>query len=216
MIKKTITYTDFNEIERTEDFYFNLTRAELSEMQLGKHGVGGMQAYLLRIKEAEDVATMIVVIREMINKSYGVKSEDGKSFHKSKEITTAFETHAAYDVLFMSFFENAQSIADFFKGLMPAGMQAQANAVDNMTPSERARANSEAQMQGRRAAEVKEAPSFVKQPELPTEHLDTTVAPEINVVMDKQSALHGLSNEEIQAMAVRQLTQNNGVQSNLQ
>ena len=78
MIKKTITYTDYNGVSRTEDFWFNLSTAELMKMELGTRG--GFSEMMTRIVQANDVPTMMKVFDDFIRKSYGQKSPDGKRF----------------------------------------------------------------------------------------------------------------------------------------
>ena len=88
MLKKTITYTDYNSVERTEDFYFNLTKAELMEMEIGT--TGGMADMIKRIVDAKDAPAIIKIFKELVLKAYGEKSADGKRFVKSEEISNGF------------------------------------------------------------------------------------------------------------------------------
>ena len=83
MIKKTITYVDYNDVERTEDFYFNLSKAELMEIEMSTSG--GLVEMINRIVSAQDAPAIIKVFKDLILKAYGVKSLDGKRFEKSKE-----------------------------------------------------------------------------------------------------------------------------------
>ena len=102
MLKKTITYTDYNGKERTEDFYFNLTKAELT--QLENSVSGGISDYIQQIKEAENVPELIKLFKKIILISYGEKSEDGKRFMKKKNgelLADVFESTEAFNVLFM-------------------------------------------------------------------------------------------------------------------
>jgi hypothetical protein len=127
MLKKTITYTDYNEIERTEDFYFNLTKAELAEMELGI--TGGLTAMLNKAVNAQDHPTLIKVFKDLVLKAYGEKSADGRRFVKSEEISTAFAQTEAYSQLFMKLAFDAKEAAEFVNGIIPAGMRDQANAA---------------------------------------------------------------------------------------
>ena len=99
MLKKIITYTDYNGVERTEPFYFNLSKAELMEMELGV--TGGMTEMLDKIIAAKDAPSLMKTFKEMIMKSYGIKSDDGKRLIKSEELSIAFTQTEAYSVLFM-------------------------------------------------------------------------------------------------------------------
>lgn len=117
MLKKTITYEDYNGKTVTEDFYFNLTQAELIEMELNEKG--GLAAMLKRIVESEDGAKIIATFKSIILRAYGVKSEDGRRFVKSQELCDEFAQTPAYSVLFMELATDANTAAEFVKGIVP-------------------------------------------------------------------------------------------------
>ena len=117
MIKKTITYTDYNDVERTEDFYFNLTKAEVMEMEMGTSG--GLAEMIEKIVAAQEVPTIIKVFKDLVLKAYGEKSPDGKRFIKSDEIATAFSQTEAYSELFMELATDAEKASEFVNGIMP-------------------------------------------------------------------------------------------------
>ena len=126
MLKKSITYTDYNRVERTEDFYFNLSKAELMEMELGV--TGGMTEMLNKIIAAKDAPSLMKTFKEMIMKSYGVKSDDGKRLIKSEELSIAFTQTEAYSVLFMELITDDKAAADFVNGIIPNEIQAEVAA----------------------------------------------------------------------------------------
>lgn len=117
MLKKTITYTDYNGVERTEDHYFNLTRAEIVEMEMGVNG--GYTEMINRIISAQDAPTIMKLFKEFILKSYGIKSADGVRFEKSEEISRAFTQTEAYSVLFMELCTDANAAAAFVNAIIP-------------------------------------------------------------------------------------------------
>lgn len=117
MLKKTITYTDFNGIERTEDFYFNLTKAEIAEMEL--EVPGGMTTMIERITKTQDTPSLIKVFKELILRSYGKKSDDGRRFIKNKELVEEFKDSEAYSELFMELATNAEAASAFVNGITP-------------------------------------------------------------------------------------------------
>lgn len=119
MLKKTITYKDYDGKERTEDFYFNLTKAEITEMDICYDG--GIKSMLERIIKSNDNRVIVEIFKDVIRKAYGEKSIDGKRFMKSTEITDSFTATEAYSELFMEFLENADSAADFFNSIIPKG-----------------------------------------------------------------------------------------------
>lgn len=124
MLKKTITYTDYNGVERTEDFYFNLSKAEVMEMEMGT--TGGFAEMIKKIVDAKDAPAIIRVFKELVLKAYGEKSADGKRFIKSPEISEAFAQTEAYSQVFMELATNAEKGAEFVNGIVPADMSKQA------------------------------------------------------------------------------------------
>lgn len=117
MLKKSITYTDYNEVERTEDFYFNLTEAEIMEMEMGTSG--GMAEMIERIVAAKDAPAIIKIFKEIILKAYGEKSPDGKRMVKNDELRDAFSQTEAYSKLFMELATDADKAAEFVNGIIP-------------------------------------------------------------------------------------------------
>ena len=126
MLKKIITYTDYNNVERTEPFYFNLSKAELMEMELGV--TGGMTEMLDKIIAAKDAPSLMKTFKEMIMKAYGVKSDDGKRLIKSEELSIAFTQTEAYSVLFMELITDDKAAADFVNGIIPNEIQTEVAA----------------------------------------------------------------------------------------
>ena len=128
MLKKTITYVDYNGSERTEDFYFNLSKAEIMEMEMSTSG--GLAEMINRIVAAQDVPAIIKIFKDLILKAYGEKSPDGKKFVKSDAISTDFAQTEAYSQLFMELATDADAAAKFVNGIIPADMSSQV-AVKN-------------------------------------------------------------------------------------
>ena len=117
MLKKTITYTDYNGSERTEDFYFNLSKAELMEMEMST--AGGLTEMIQKIVAAQNLPAIIKIFKELILKAYGEKSPDGRRFIKSDELSTAFSQTEAYSQLFMELATDADAAAKFINGITP-------------------------------------------------------------------------------------------------
>lgn len=117
MIKKTITYTDYSGNERTEDFYFNLSNAEIMEMQMST--TGGLAEMISRIVAAQDAPAIIKIFKDLILKAYGEKSPDGKRFIKSDELSIAFSQTEAYSQLYMELATNAEAAAEFVNNIVP-------------------------------------------------------------------------------------------------
>lgn len=125
MLKKDITYVDYNGVERTEPKYFNLTKAELMEMEMST--AGGLAEMIQRIVAAQDAPAIISVFKKLILKAYGEKSPDGKRFIKSEELSTEFSQTEAYSQLFMELATNDKAAAEFINGIVPADMAKKAN-----------------------------------------------------------------------------------------
>lgn len=121
MIKKTVTYTDFNGVERTEDFFFHLSQAEVAEMQLSVNG--GYAEMLQKIIGAKDTPSLIKIFKELLLKAYGEVSDDGRRFIKSEELSEAFSQTEAYSQIFMELAANDVAAAEFCKGIMPVVKQ---------------------------------------------------------------------------------------------
>lgn len=118
MIKKTITYEDFNGTVRTEAFYFHFSQAEIMEMQLTTEG--GFSERVQKMIDAKDQPALIKLIKDFVLDAYGVKSDDGKRFMKSPEIRTAFVENPAYSEIFMELATDADKAAEFVNGVVPA------------------------------------------------------------------------------------------------
>ena len=118
MLKKTIKFTDYNGVEREEDFYFNLSKAEIAEMEL--EIPGGMTEMLKRITAAQDTPSLVKIFKDLILRSYGVKSDDGKRFIKSPELKAEFSQTEAYSELFMELATNADAASAFVNGIIPS------------------------------------------------------------------------------------------------
>lgn len=117
MLKKTITYTDYNGVERTEDFYFNLNEAEMVEMEAGISG--GFTEWVTQVVNAKDGPVIMKLFKDFIARSYGRKSLDGVRFEKSKEISEAFMQTEAYNVLFMELVTDDKAAAAFVNAIVP-------------------------------------------------------------------------------------------------
>lgn len=117
MLKKTINYKDYNGEDRSEDCYFNLSRAEVTEMELMTEG--GLSETIQSITRDKNVPKIIEIFKMLILKSYGKKSPDGRRFIKSKELSEEFSQTEAYSELFMELATNASAAAAFVNGIMP-------------------------------------------------------------------------------------------------
>ena len=135
MLKKTITYKDYNGVERTEDFYFNLSKAEAMEMELSI--TGGLTEMIRKIVAAQDTPTIIATFKQIILKAYGEKSPDGRRFIKSEELSKAFSETEAYSDLYMELATDANAAAEFVNGIVlkdPDAPVAQQPAKPILTP----------------------------------------------------------------------------------
>lgn len=126
MFKKQITYTDYNDVERTETFLFNISRAELLEMASGKlRDVGKLVS---DIANQRDTTVLVTMFEELIRVSYGKKSEDGKRFIKSQEIYEAFLQSEAYSELLVDLTLDANEAIAFVNGIIPTKFLAELNS----------------------------------------------------------------------------------------
>lgn len=121
MIKKTVTYEDFDGNKRTEDFYFNLTKAELTEMEMSLNG--GLSQLLEKIVQENDQKLIIEYFKKIVLDSYGIKSLDGRQFQKSDEIRAAFASTAAYSDIFMELATDSDAASAFVNGIIPKSLE---------------------------------------------------------------------------------------------
>lgn len=117
MYKKTLTYTDFDGNEREDTFYFNFTEAELMELELSQDG--GLSGLIEKVSEEKDNRRIVAIFKDLLSKSIGEKSVDGKRFLKNDEIRDNFIQSAAYSKLFMLLSFDADEAAAFVKGVVP-------------------------------------------------------------------------------------------------
>lgn len=129
MICKTINYEDYNGNSRTEDFYFNISKAELTQLYTSVKG--GLNAILDQIVKTQDTPRLMEYFKEIIRLAYGEKSADGRQFRKSKEIYENFEQTEAYSVLFMELLSDAEKAADFIKHVLPKDLVEEAEKNNN-------------------------------------------------------------------------------------
>lgn len=124
MLKKTITYEDFNGEEVSEDFFFHLSKAELVELEVSHKD--GLAAALERIIAAEDGKAIIAEFKNIILGSYGKRSDDGRRFVKNQTLRDEFESSEAYSTLFMELVTNTDAAIEFVNGVIPKGMAEEA------------------------------------------------------------------------------------------
>jgi len=130
MLKKTITYTDYNGMERKEDFYFNISKAELMELELGTSG--GIHQKIERLQQTLEGPEIMKLFKELITMSICEKSPDGKRLLKSKEISDNFLQTEAYSELFMELMSDPEKATAFMKAVLP-NIQEAANPIPPAT-----------------------------------------------------------------------------------
>lgn len=123
MYKYTATYTDYDGVERTEDFLFNLSEAEIVEMEYGV--TGGMQRMLEQIVAAKDTKRIMDVFKDLIKRAYGVKSPDGRRFEKDEKLSKEFTETPVYSDMFMKFARDAEAAAEFVNKIIPQSVAAE-------------------------------------------------------------------------------------------
>lgn len=127
MLKKTITYQDFNGDTVSEDFFFHLSKAELVELEMSH--AGGLSAALQRIVAAQDTKSIIAEFKNIILSAYGKRSDDGRRFIKNQILREEFESTEAYSTLFMELVTNTDSAVEFITGIIPADMAEEAAKI---------------------------------------------------------------------------------------
>lgn len=129
MYKKTITYTDYDGNERTEDFFFYLNEVEVAEMQTSVPG--GYAAMIEKMINSKDPAQLIQLLKDFIGKAYGIKSEDGKRFIKNAQVFEEFTQTPAYPALYMSLVTDEKQAAEFINSIFPAKLVKEAKKINS-------------------------------------------------------------------------------------
>ena len=118
MLTKTIKYKDFNGQEKVKNFYFNLSKSELAEMDLVEKA--GIEQTIKKMINEDDRENIVKLFKTLVLRAYGVKSADGERFEKSDELRAAFEQHPAYDILFMELISSEKAMSDFINAVVPS------------------------------------------------------------------------------------------------
>lgn len=130
MLKREIKYENFDGNEVTDTYYFNLTRSEMIELEVGYKD--GLEAALRRIIETNDRQKLIAEFKNLVLLSYGVKSDDGKRFIKSDQLREEFTQTPAYDALFMELATNDDAAATFIKGIVPKDFSKEMDKIQDV------------------------------------------------------------------------------------
>ena len=125
MIKKTVTYTDFDGNERTEDFYFHLTEQELTEWEMSVDG--GLSGLIMKMANSKDDKKLTELLKELLIKSYGVKTPDGRGFIKNEEVLNNFIYTQAFSDIYMELATDDKATSEFVNGVIPASLIEKAN-----------------------------------------------------------------------------------------
>lgn len=127
MLKKELTYENYDGVEVTEVFYFNLTKAELTLWEASEDG--GVSARLKKMVDTKDGKSIMSTFYDIMMRSYGEKSADGKRFVKSPEMSKAFSETVAFDIIFSEMMEDPEKALNFVQKVLPAELfQANASA----------------------------------------------------------------------------------------
>lgn len=123
MLKKTISYTDYNGVDHTEDFYFNLTKVECAEIEYGLIPGSNLSDSINVLINSNDMATVISTIKKIVLMAYGEKSADGKRFVKNDEIREAFEQSPVFEIVYWELITEPTKAADFIAGILPSSIR---------------------------------------------------------------------------------------------
>lgn len=149
MYKKTITFKDFNDNTLTEDFYFNLSKSEIAELEIGEAKYGGLSAVINQIIAETDGKKILEILNDLIKKAYGVKSPDGRRFIKNDEVWEDFYHTDAHSEMIFEVYTKPDSLIEFFKGAAPDELtkDLEGESVEGMS-AEEIRAKAIDSMQG--------------------------------------------------------------------
>lgn len=117
MYTYSLKYKDFLGNEREEEFFFNMEPSELADWHFGREG--GMDKHIEKIMKAKDRPELIRLFRELVDKSYGVLTDDGRYFRKNPEYLSEFKSTRAYSEIYLALASDAKLASEFIKGVMP-------------------------------------------------------------------------------------------------
>lgn len=120
MLKRTIKYIDFDDVEQEEDFYFNISKPELIELEVDQPG--GFGAWMEEVMKAKDNKTLMAQFKRILLLAVGEKTPDGRNFVKTEEIKAKFASSAAYISLYTEMATDDKAAADFLLGTLPRDM----------------------------------------------------------------------------------------------
>lgn len=129
MIKETRTYVDYDGVERTEDFYFALSKAELAEMELSTDG--GFEKLIDKIVKSKDNKKIVETFKDILLRSYGEKSDDGRRFIKSAELSKEFSETPVYSDMFIELATDEDKASKFINGIMPKDIKDQLDEAEH-------------------------------------------------------------------------------------
>lgn len=136
MLKKTIKFKDLDGNQLEEDFYFNLTKADIAEMEIGEAKHGGLSAILEKIVAETDGKKILELLNEIVRRAYGEKSSDGRRFIKNDEVWENFYYTDAHSELLFELYTDSASAAAFVRGIAPAEFSDKMGDTDGMSPEE--------------------------------------------------------------------------------
>ena len=122
MLKKTISYTNYNGQQRVRDLYFNLNKYEFTQMLVGEDNVP-FQDYLQQLVDTRDASQMVRVIKDILLLAYGIKSSDGERFEKSDQLRKEFEESAAFSECYIQLAQDNAELLKFVWGIMPPDLR---------------------------------------------------------------------------------------------
>jgi hypothetical protein len=129
MLRKEVEYKDFDGNDRKDVLWFHLNEVEITEMDLETSG--GLVKYMESIIDTNDVNQLITIFKDLLIRSYGERSMDGKHFYKDDKIRNEFVSSAAYPVLYMEMVSDADKTVEFINGIVPSNIREQMAKIEN-------------------------------------------------------------------------------------
>ena len=129
MLRKEVEYKDFDGNDRKDVLWFLLNEVEITEMDLETSG--GLVKYMESIIDTNDVNQLITIFKDLLIRSYGERSMDGKHFYKDDKIRNEFVSSAAYPVLYMEMVSDADKAVEFINGIVPSNIREQMAKIEN-------------------------------------------------------------------------------------
>lgn len=124
MLKRAVNYTDYDGNPATLVCYFHLNKFEWLELET--YTRGGLIENLENALETNNAKKTIDLLKKIILRAYGEKNPETGVFEKDDDRAVRFSKTEAFSELFYDLAYDEEKSKEFFLGLIPPEVRAQA------------------------------------------------------------------------------------------